>query len=122
MHIIYVGFYYLRWFFFCVPSFGQQYFAGVNWQVAKRTKVFVSKHVEASSGGRGQDKNQKKKNRPVEAKARNNSRDIYIYKFFCLMYKKKERTHTLTRACMCVYMYARMRVDYVRVQIRKLPA
>lgn len=76
--------YYLRWFllfaliFFFVCSEFQQYFAGVNWQVAKRTKVFVSKHVEASSGGRGQDKNQKKKNRPVEAKARNNSRDIYI--------------------------------------------
>lgn len=38
----------------------------------------VSKHVEASSGGRGQDKNQKKKNRPVEAKARNDSRDMVV--------------------------------------------
>jgi hypothetical protein len=40
----------------------------------------VSKHVEASSGGRGQDKNQKKKNRPVEAKGKKRqSRDYMIY-------------------------------------------
>lgn len=33
-----IFFYYLRWYSF-FPSFGRQYFAGVNWQVAKRTKV-----------------------------------------------------------------------------------
>lgn len=39
-YYLYVGFYYLRWHrFFYPPSFGRQYFAGVNWQVAKRTKV-----------------------------------------------------------------------------------
>lgn len=37
--IIYVGFYYLHWYSFFFPSFSRQYFAGVNWQVAKRTKV-----------------------------------------------------------------------------------
>lgn len=36
--------------------------------------------------------------------------------------QKKERTRTLTRACMCVHVCARMRVDYVRVQTRELPA
>ena len=65
--------------------FGRHNFAGVNWQVAKRTKVFVSKHEEASSGGRGQDKNQKKKNRPVEAKGKkrqNRVYNIHIYNKF----------------------------------------
>jgi len=76
----------------------------------------VSKHVEASSGGRGQDKNQKKKNRPVEAKARNDSRDI----FFLSYVKKKERTYTLTRACMCVYVcaYACRYVAYKCTRLR----
>lgn len=38
VRIIYVGFYYLRWYSFFFSEF-RQYFAGVNWQVAKRTKV-----------------------------------------------------------------------------------
>lgn len=39
VHIIYVGFCHYVGIIFAEFSFVWQYFAGVNWQVAKRTKV-----------------------------------------------------------------------------------
>lgn len=54
-------------FRFGVPE-GVYDFAGVKfWQVAKRTKVLSASMKKHRQADRGQDKNQKKKNRPVEA-------------------------------------------------------